>query len=106
MIESSYYIQQRLMSGVVLFNDSLSAYVTKVATIILKDDTATLNKLHFYAYKSTDQNAFTSATGNILITVGLIAQLENEAQLAYILAHEITHFKENTCSRVISTVKN
>lgn len=94
MIESSYYIQQRLMSGVVLFNDSLSAYVTKVATIILKDDTATLNKLHFYAYKSTDQNAFTSATGNILITVGLIAQLENEAQLAYILAHEITHFKE------------
>ena len=95
MREMSYFAQQRMISGLVLFNDSLSAYVSKVGAIILKDDTATLHKLHFYAYKSPDPNAYTSATGNILITVGLLAQLDNEAQLAYILSHEITHYRQH-----------
>ncbi|HTF04602.1 MAG TPA: M48 family metallopeptidase [Bacteroidia bacterium] len=92
--EMSYYAQQRTMTGLVLFNDSLSNYVTKVAAVLLKNDTALFNKLHFYVYKDPQLNAYTSATGNILITVGLLAQLENEAQLAFILAHEITHFKQ------------
>jgi Zn-dependent protease with chaperone function len=95
MREMSYFAQQRMISGMVLFNDSLSAYITKVAAIILKDDTATFHKLHFYAYKSPDPNAYTSATGNILVTVGLLGQLDNEAQLAYILSHEITHFRQH-----------
>jgi len=92
--QMSYYAQQRTMTGMVLFNDSLSNYVTKVAYELLKDDTALFNKLHFYVYKDPVLNAYTSATGNILITVGLLAQLENEAQLAFILAHEITHYKQ------------
>jgi hypothetical protein len=92
--QMSYYAQQRTMTGMVLFNDSLSNYVSKVAYELLKDDTALFNKLHFYVYKDPVLNAYTSATGNILITVGLLAQLENEAQLAFILAHEITHYKE------------
>lgn len=92
--EMSYFAQQRMISGIVLFNDSLSAYVSKVAKVLLKDDTATFNKLHFYVYKSPDPNAYTSATGNILITVGLLGQLDNEAQLAFILAHEITHYRQ------------
>jgi Zn-dependent protease with chaperone function len=92
--EMSYFAQQRMISGIVLFNDSLSLYVSKVAKVLLKDDTATFNKLHFYVYKSPDPNAYTSATGNILITVGLLGQLDNEAQLAFILAHEITHYRQ------------
>jgi Zn-dependent protease with chaperone function len=93
--EMSYYAQQRVFTGLVLFNDSLSNYVTKVARVLLKNDTALFNQLHFYVYKDPALNAYTSATGNILITVGLLAQIENEAQLAFILGHEITHFKEH-----------
>lgn len=92
--QMSYYAQQRCFTGLVLFNDSLSDYVTKVAAVLLKDDTALFNKLHFYVYKDPALNAYTSATGNILVTVGLLAQLENEGQLAFILAHEITHYKQ------------
>lgn len=92
--QMSYYAQQRCFTGLVLFNDSLSNYVTKVAAVLLKDDPELLGKLHFYVYKDPALNAYTSATGNILITVGLLAQLENEGQLAFILAHEITHYKQ------------
>jgi Zn-dependent protease with chaperone function len=95
MREMGYFSQQRMLTGLVLFNDSLSNYISKVAAVLLKDDTATLKQLHFYAYKSPDPNAFTSATGTILVTVGLLGQLDNEAQLAYILSHEITHYRQH-----------
>jgi Zn-dependent protease with chaperone function len=95
MREMGYFSQQRMFTGLVLFNDSLSDYISKVAAILLKDDPQTLKQLHFYAYKSADPNAFTSATGNILVTVGLLGQLENEAQLAFILSHEITHYRQH-----------
>lgn len=93
MREMSYYSEQRMLSGFVLFNDSLSDYVGKVGAEVLKDDPETLKKLHFYVYKSPTPNAYTSATGTILITMGLLSQLENEAQLAFILCHEITHYR-------------
>jgi beta-barrel assembly-enhancing protease len=93
MQEMLYYSQQRMFSGFMLFNDSLSNYVQSVGAEILKDDTATLNKLHFYVFKSATPNAYTSASGTIMMTIGLLAQLENEAQLAFVLCHEITHYR-------------
>ncbi len=40
-------------------------------------------------------NTFIHPGGKIFVNIGLIAQLENEAQLAYILAHEINHYKND-----------
>jgi predicted Zn-dependent protease len=37
-------------------------------------------------------NAFATAAGNIYLTEGLLARLENEAQLATVLGHEGAHF--------------
>ncbi|MCU0434098.1 MAG: M48 family metalloprotease [Bacteroidia bacterium] len=92
--EVNYYSQQRLTSGLILYNDPMSNYITDVARLLLKDDTALFNKLRFYVYKTPDPNAFTSATGVIMLTVGMMAQIDNEAQLAYILSHEIMHYKQ------------
>ena len=50
--------------------------------------------LRFYIIKSTVANAFSTNQGIIFVTTGLIAQVENEAQLAFILAHEIVHYTE------------
>jgi beta-barrel assembly-enhancing protease len=94
MRQMTYYSQQRVLSGFVLFNDSLSTYVSRVGAEVLRNDPKTLSELNFYVYKSPTPNAYTSATGTILVTVGLLAQLENEAQLAYILCHEITHYRQ------------
>lgn len=40
-------------------------------------------------------NPFTTDGGNILLNIGPITQLENEAQLAFILCHEVVHFTEH-----------
>ncbi|MDZ4758307.1 MAG: M48 family metallopeptidase [Bacteroidota bacterium] len=93
-LDANYAIDRMLLSGRVLYNDPISLYAAKVAKEILKDEPETYNKLRFYSVRFTNVNAFTTANGIIFVNIGLMAQLENEAQLAYILCHEITHYKK------------
>ncbi len=43
--------------------------------------------------KSGDMNAFSLPNGGIYLNLGLIARMRNEAQLATVIAHEVSHFK-------------
>jgi len=89
--ESNYYLNQLLLSGKVLYNDTVSNYVNRVADQLLRYHPQLRRKFRFFAVKSPSLNAFSSNQGVVLINVGLIARLENEAQLAYIMSHEISH---------------
>lgn len=93
ILKSRYAVSDMLMSGNILFNDPISQYVSKVAKEVFKGDKK-LSELRFYTYKSSSVNAFTTADGVVFVTTGLLAQLENEAQLAYILCHEAIHFRD------------
>ncbi len=90
--ESNFSIDRILLSGRILFNDPVSKYINKVADILLAENPKLRKELRFYVAKSPSVNAFSTDNGIIIVNVGLIAQLENEAQLAYCLAHEITHY--------------
>ena len=92
LLESSFVIDQLCNSGNVLFNDPITRYIRRVADQLLKDQPELKDSLRFYAVKSAALNAFTTNRGEIFVNLGLIAQLENEAQLAFILCHEIQHF--------------
>ncbi len=104
-LESNYAIDDLLKSGYVLFNDPVTNYVNEVAALILKDDPQLKNELRFYVVRSASVNAFATGQGVVLVNMGLIAQLENEAQLAFILAHEISHFKEKHALEFFLTSK-
>jgi len=91
---SNYAINYWLLSGTVLVNDPIEKYINKVADNLLKSDPSLRNSLHIYVNKSTTVDTHTFDEGYIFINMGLIAQLENEAQLAYILAREIAHIKK------------
>lgn len=92
VFKSNYKINQILMSGQVLYGDPLTKYINKLADILLKQDPELRSQLRFYTLKSTLPNAFSTAQGIIFVTTGLLAQVENEAQLAFILCHEIAHY--------------
>ncbi len=93
--QSYRYSQNRLlMGGKILFGDEMSIYVNKVAHNLLdKSGRSELKQeLNFYILKSDIVNALCMPDGTILITVGLLSQIENEAQLAFVIAHEINHY--------------
>jgi hypothetical protein len=89
-----YSIDDLLHSGMVIYGDEISAYVSAVAGHLLENDAALQGQLRFYIIKSNVTNAFSTDQGIIFVTTGLISQLTNEAQLAYVLAHEISHYTE------------
>jgi predicted Zn-dependent protease len=93
-LESNFAITDMMMSGRVIYGDELGSYVNKIADVLLKDNKELREELRFYILKSTVANAFSTNQGIIFITSGLIAQVENEAQLAFIMAHEIVHYTE------------
>ena len=94
-LSTRFFIDELLLSGNVLFNDELTNYVNKVAKNILKREKNLYKQLQFYVLKNNSVNAFSTDQGIIFVTTGLLAQLENEAQLAFILAHEVAHFTEH-----------
>lgn len=92
-LESNFVVDDLLQSAKVLFNDPITEYINKVADELLKNDLELRKKVRFYAVRSSAVNAFATNQGIIFVNVGLLAQLENEAQLAFILAHEISHVR-------------
>lgn len=94
LLQTSFGLDEMLLSGKVLYNDEASTYINKVADKALVSEPALRSQLRFYVLKSTAVNAFATNHGVIIVTMGLLAQLENEAQLAFILCHEAVHYKE------------
>lgn len=93
-LESNFVIDDMLQSGRVLFNDPISKYLNEVAAILVKAEPGLKKPIRVYVLRSSGVNAFATERGAIFVTLGLLSQLENEAQLAYILSHEITHVME------------
>lgn len=94
VLSSNFIIDEMMHSGKVLFNDPVSQYVNQIADTLLRDFPELRSQLEFYVVKSPAVNAFTCHQGIVFVNIGLIAKLENEAQLAFVLAHEIQHYKE------------
>jgi hypothetical protein len=92
LTEANYEIEKIVKSGNTLINDEVTVYLNKVADVILKNNPTLRKELHIYTLKSSVVNAYSYDKGYIFIDIGLIAQVETEAQLAYILCHEISHY--------------
>jgi beta-barrel assembly-enhancing protease len=90
-LENNFGLDEMLKSGLVVFNDEISVYLNQVIAPLTAIDQM---KVQVYTLRSTGVNAFATPRGDIFVTLGLLAQLENEAQLAFILAHELTHVKK------------
>lgn len=95
ILGNNYFAENLFRSGAVLFGDSISLYINKVAKRILEPYPEYAKKIRFYTYKSSSTNAFTTSNGAIYINIGLISRLQSESELAFILGHEIAHYIRN-----------
>ncbi|WP_417266666.1 M48 family metallopeptidase [Brumimicrobium sp.] len=93
-MRTTYSLNNILKTGYVLYGDPMTLYIQKIAANLLKNEPSLKDELQFYVIKNNITNALCTDPGVIFITTGLIAQVENEAQLAYIIAHEIVHYQE------------
>jgi beta-barrel assembly-enhancing protease len=93
-LETNFVLDDMLQSGLVIFNDNITAYLNEVVKTLLPTSEPKLAKLKVYTLRTPAVNAFATSRGEVFVTLGLLAQMENEAQLAFVLAHELTHIEE------------
>ncbi|HEU4833723.1 MAG TPA: M48 family metalloprotease [Pyrinomonadaceae bacterium] len=77
--------------GAVYHDPVLDAYLNRVGLAVVADQKLENVEWKFRALRDPVPNAFALPNGSIYINTGLIALLEDENQLAAVIAHEITH---------------
>jgi len=77
--------------GILYTHPELSDLVDRVGARVSPTPTDPYLEYRFHIVLSPRPEAFSMPDGQVYITVGMLAQLENEAQLAMVLAHEISH---------------
>ncbi len=92
IIQTNYLLDQVLKGDLLLFNTSLNRLVDRVGLQLMGDEIAA-DGVHFFIIKSSAVNAFSTDRGDIFITLGLLARLETESELAFVLGHELTHYQ-------------
>lgn len=90
-------------SGQVNFNSNATVYLNDIKNYLLKDYQNIAKDINIYITFSNSVNAFTTVNKDIYFNIGLLAKVKNEAQIAYILSHEIMHVINN---HIVSQVRD
>ena len=91
-IQLGRQITGNLLGAAPLVKDAaLQKYVNEIGRWVASQSERPDLPWHFGVIESEDINAFAAPGGYVIITKGLYRKLENEAQLAGILGHEISH---------------
>jgi predicted Zn-dependent protease len=75
-------------------DQNLANYVNQVGLYVSKFSDYPERRYMFEVLDSEQINAFACPGGYILVTLGAIKHARNEAQLAHVLGHEVTHVGE------------
>jgi len=101
-IEIGRQISGNLLGAAALVSDNaLQAYVNRVGRWVAEQSGRKDLEWTFGVIESPDVNAFAAPGGYVFITRGLYARLQDEAQLAGVLAHEIAHVQEKHHLKVL-----
>lgn len=82
-------------------NDALQQYVNQVGRWVASQSERADLPWKFGVIESEDINAFSAPGGYVLLTKGLYQKLQNEAQLAGVLGHEIAHITKKHQLKVL-----
>ena len=93
VLEQSELLDQKLeRDGLILANEPASVYLSQIGQLLIpKDLRVERVTWKFRAVRDPQPNAFALPNGSIYVTTGLLSLMDNESQLAAIIAHELTH---------------
>jgi beta-barrel assembly-enhancing protease len=94
LLEQVDLLDKRLeREGLVLEDEATSAYLNRVGQSLLVPRGLKLENVNwkFRALRDAQPNAFALPNGSVYISTGMLSLMDNESQLAAVLAHEMTH---------------
>lgn len=98
--------QQLDRSGHLYDNPEITAYVNRVAQGLMPPQTEpSVLQIQVKIVRNPLLNAFAFPHGVIYVHTGILARMDNEAQLATLLGHEMTHSTHRHAVQSIRTIK-
>ncbi|WP_086480319.1 M48 family metalloprotease [Oceanospirillum sanctuarii] len=95
-------LSARILARYKLSDDQrLQKYLNIVGKTLGKNSGRPELTYYFAAIESDDINAYAAPGGYVFVTTGAIAQMNDEAELAGVLAHEIAHITEKHIVKAI-----
>jgi predicted Zn-dependent protease len=93
VLEQSDLLDRKLeRDGLILANEPAAVYLNQIGQLLIpKDLRIERVTWRFRAVRDPQPNAFALPNGSIYVTTGLLSLVDNESQLAAIIAHELTH---------------
>jgi len=91
---SNYALSKAFQSGEIYFGGEITKYLSELLDTLLVDQPDLRADLKVYGTRIGIANASSWRDGTVFLNIPLLVYLENEAQLAFILAHEISHFQK------------
>lgn len=101
--------ESKLLDKVTLYDDPLLVDYLGEVTSNLNPEAMAANPQVRYRVRVIEDptlNAFAYAHGSIFVHTGLLARMENESQLATVLAHEMTHVENRHMLRYRRSARN
>jgi len=100
--------QARINRSNLIYDDpALTAYVNEVAQNLIPENIEEKGlSIDVKIIKNPLLNAFAYPNGAIYVHTGILAKMDNEAQLSTLLGHEMTHVTHRHAVRQFRTVKN
>ncbi len=94
-------------SGEIFADPALQAYLEEVAGRLYRDEFAAAGmRPRVRVLSEVDMNAFALPNGSLYLHTAILARMDNEAQLATLLAHELGHVVHRHSLRSFRDVKN
>ena len=88
-------------ANVISQNERANAYLSRLGELILAHSDKAPFDFKFSVVRSSAVNAFATPGGYVYVNQGLITLVENEGELAGVLAHEIAHINGRHISEIL-----
>jgi predicted Zn-dependent protease len=92
-------------SGLLYEDKELEEYLTNVARKLQAEEASARFSVTVKVIKNPCLNAFAFPNGVIYVHTGILSRIDNEAQLATLLAHEITHATHKHALKAFNEIK-
>ena len=99
--------QQRLADSEMIYdNPKLSSYLNEVAMKVLPQEARDKVDIEIRVINNPYCNAFAYPNAKVYVHTGILARMENEAQLATLLGHEMAHVTHRHLLRERRSIRN
>lgn len=88
------FLVSMLKQGRIVYGTEMNQYLDNIKEQLLVNHPQLQQEIHVYILQTPIVNAYSLPDGTVLVTLGMMAQVTNEAELAFVLAHEIAHYSE------------